>query len=264
LRIISLYAAHTEIIIRLGGRDKLVGVSQQETYDGPEVQDWQWPPQFYVQDDVEKFLAAAPDIIMVRPAHLGFAPNLFETLRSSGIIIWSKQIIDSNDLYDYWQELGDLCGYSQEAKQLIEDFKSKIAPFEENILKENKPGVFLESIYREIKTFTPESIPIWILELAVGNYVAKDAQPSREGLMVANYGPEKLLEKTDDIDVFISQDGPMNRVTLETILSRDLYQVLPAFKNGRVYKIPESLISRPTPSLFEGLQMMHSVINPDK
>jgi iron complex transport system substrate-binding protein len=103
---------------------------------------------------------------------------------------------------------------------------------------------------------------MWILSLAGGDNIAKDALPSRPGLVVANYGPEKLLEKVDQIDVFISQDGPMNRVSLDTIKERDIYQILPAFKNGRVYKIPENLISRPTPSLFEGLKMMHEMIYP--
>ncbi|MDR2459257.1 MAG: ABC transporter substrate-binding protein [Deltaproteobacteria bacterium] len=263
-RIISLYAAHTEVVIRIGAKDSLVGVSEQETYNGPEVQGWTWPMQFSVKDDVEKFLAAAPDIILIRPQHLGTAPHLFDTLKNSGIQVWVKQIIDASDLYNYWTEIGEICGHQKEAQAMIEDFKAKIAPFEENLNKPNKPGVFLESIYREIKTFTPNSIPEWILGLAGGDNIAKDALPSREGLMVANYGPEKLLEKAEQIEVFISQEGPMNRVSLETMKARDVYQILPAFKNGRVYKIPENIISRPTPSLFEGLQMMHGFIYPEE
>jgi iron complex transport system substrate-binding protein len=263
LRIISLYAAHSEVLIRLGARDQLVGVSKEETYDGPEVQGWGWPTQFSMNDNVEKFLDANPDIVLVSPVFLSYAPNLFETLRRCGIQIWSRQIMDAADLYDYWQDLGDLSGYSREAQLLIADFKAKIAPFEKNLAKKDKPGVFLEAKYREIKTFTPKSIPIWILELAGGSNVANDAQAIRDGFIYADYGAEKLLEKSSEIDVFISQYGPLNLVPLEIIISRDLYQVLPAFKNGRVYKIPGSLISRPTPSIYEGLLMMHSMIYPE-
>lgn len=262
LRIISLYAAHTEVVIRLGAKDKLVGVSLQETYKGPETEGWEWPMKFSVQDDVEKYLAARPDIVLIRPQHLGSAAHLFDTLRNSGIQVWVKQIIDAPDLYAYWEELGRICGEEEAAKKLVADFKEKIAPFEANINKPDKPGVFLESIHREIKTFTPGSIPEWLLSLAGGENVATDAEPARKGLMVANYGPEKLLEKADKIDVYISQDGAMNTTPLNVILERDIFQIIPAFKNGRVFKIPEYLISRPTPSLYEGLLLMRDMIYP--
>jgi iron complex transport system substrate-binding protein len=262
LRIISLYAAHTELVIRLGGRDSLVGVSQQETYAGPETVGWEWPPAFSINDDVEKFLLAAPDLILVRPQHVNSASNLFDTLRQAGVRVWVRQVTNADDIYAYWRELGDFCGKPMEARQMVADFQIALEPYQANLARADKPGVFIESIHREIKTFTPDSIPIWLLELAGGYNVAQDAEPVRDGLMVANYGPERLLAKAELIDAFIAQDGQMNRVPLETILARDLYRVLPAFKNGRVYKIPEDLISRPTPSLLEGLRLMRGMVYP--
>ncbi|MDR1308499.1 MAG: hypothetical protein LBL95_01145, partial [Deltaproteobacteria bacterium] len=49
-RIISLYAADTEILLRLGARDALVGISRQETYQGQETQGWERPPEFSIHD----------------------------------------------------------------------------------------------------------------------------------------------------------------------------------------------------------------------
>ncbi|MDR2350075.1 MAG: ABC transporter substrate-binding protein [Deltaproteobacteria bacterium] len=263
-RIISLYAAHTEVLIRLGARDSLVGVSLQETYDGPEVRGWTWPEKFSVQDDVEKFLVANPDIVLIRPQHLGSNSHLFDSLKNSGIEVWVKQTVDHSDLYDYWAEIGAICGLPPEtAAKLVSDFKEKLVPYEAYGARTDKPGVFLESVHREIKTFTPESIPVWVLNMAGGKNVAGDAEAARKGLVVANYGPEKLLEKADLVDVFISQNGPMNTVPLEVILSRDIYQLLPAFRNERVYKIPEELISRPTPSLLKGIELMHRMLYPN-
>ncbi|MDR2142107.1 MAG: hypothetical protein LBR11_10030, partial [Deltaproteobacteria bacterium] len=45
-RVISLYAAHTENLLRLGARACLVGISAQETYAGPETQGWVRPEVF--------------------------------------------------------------------------------------------------------------------------------------------------------------------------------------------------------------------------
>ncbi|MDR2456283.1 MAG: ABC transporter substrate-binding protein [Deltaproteobacteria bacterium] len=257
--IISLYAANTEILLRIGARGNLVGISRQETYDGPETIGWERPEAFSMHDDVEKFLAAAPDIVLLRPMHLAAKPDLFQTLERSGIRLWVKQVTVASDLDDYWRELGDLAGKKEEAERMIADFQKAVAKHAQSP-PEKRPGVFMESIHQEVKTFTPESIPVWLMTLAGGRNVAADAKPARPGLVVADYGPERLLEKAEEIDVFISQEGQMNSVATESILSRPIYQTIAAFKNGRVYRVPEQLISRPTPSLLEGLDLLSKQI----
>ena len=123
--------------------------------------------------------------------------------------------------------------------------------------------MFFESVHKEVKTFTPDSIPIWVVGVSGGRNIASDALPAREGLVVADYGPEKLLAKADEVDIFLSQEGPMNRIPLPVIESRDIYQVLPAIRSGRVYKVPEDLISRPTPSLIEGVALLEGIFFPE-
>jgi iron complex transport system substrate-binding protein len=263
-RIISLYAAHTEIVLRVGARDNLVGISEQETYNGPETVGWTRPKTFSVGDDVEKFLSARPDIILIRPQHLGSAAGLFESLTHAGIQIWVKQIIHAEDLYNYWLEIGKITNKETEAKTMVDKFKTDLAPYEaKTATRTKKPGVFFESVHKEVKTFTPDSIPIWVVGIAGGINVASDAEPARVGLVVADYGPEKLLSKAAQIDVFLSQEGPMNRTPLDVIKNRDIYKVLPAVKNGRVYKVPEDLISRPTPSLIEGVALLENIFYPE-
>jgi iron complex transport system substrate-binding protein len=264
LRVISLFAAHTEIILRLGGRAVLVGISEQETYGGPETEGWERPPTFSVKEDVEKYLSFRPDLILVRPQHLNAASNLFETLQASGIRVWSRQITEADGLYGYWRELGALIGRSAEAERMTEEFRSALARFEGNLTMPGRPGVFLESVHREIKTFTPDSIPAWILGYAGGRNVASDAAPSRAGYIVANYGPERLLSRAPEVEVYLSQEGPMNHAPLSEITGRDIFRTLPAVRDGRVYKVPEPLISRPTPSLLEGRRYMESCIRDGK
>jgi iron complex transport system substrate-binding protein len=263
VKIISLYAADTEILLRLGARDNIVGISRQETYDGVETQGWERPPAFSIHDDVEKFISIAPDYILLRPQHLATNPSLFETLEKSGIKLWTKQCTKAAELFDFWRELSAIVGRQAQAEAMIEEFKSTLSNYPP-LREDQKPGVFLESIHKEVKTFTPESIPIWLMTLAGGRNVASDAQPTRPGLIVAAYGPEKLLEKADQVDVFISQLGPMNPVNLTDIKDREIYRILPAFKNDRVYRVPEELISRPTPSLLEGLALMADQIAAQK
>ena len=245
--------------MRLGAKGSLVGISRQETYGGPETEGWERPPVFSIHDDVEKFLAAAPDYILLRPQHLATKPALFETLEGAGIKLWTRQVTKAADLYGFWREIGAICGREAEAEAMIADFQAAIA-LRERAAPAVRPGVFMESIHREVKTFTPESIPVWLMELAGGRNVAADAEPTRPGLVVAAYGPERLLEKAGEVEILISQEGQMNTATTGAILSRDIYQPLMALKTGRVYRVPEELISRPTPSLLEGLDIMAAQI----
>ncbi len=256
VRVVSLYAAHTEILLRLGARGNLVGVSGQETYDGPETEGWKRPPVFSIRDDVEKFLAAKPDVVLVRPMHMAAGSRLVETLGSAGINVYSAQVTRAGDLYQYWRNLAALVGREAEAEALIADFDGRVAAYHQAAERRpagEKPGVFLEAIHEQVKTFTPDSIPVWLVELAGGRNVADDAKPQAPGLIIADYGPERLLAKADQVDLFIAQDGPMNRTPLARIKKRNIYQPLRAFKTGRVYKMPEDLLARPTPSLLEGL-----------
>lgn len=256
VRVISLYAGHTEILLRLGARDNLVGISGQETYDGPETEGWKRPPVFSIRDDVEKFLAAKPDVILVRPMHVAAGSRLVETLGGARVNVYSAQVTKAADLYQYWRNLAALVGREAEAEAMIADFDSRIAAYHqaaEGRPANEKPGVFLEAIHEQVKTFTPDSIPIWLVELAGGRNVADDAKPQAPGLIIADYGPERLLAKAGQVDLFIAQDGPMNQTPLARIKKRNIYQPLRAFKTGQVYKISEDLLARPTPSLLEGV-----------
>jgi iron complex transport system substrate-binding protein len=62
-RVISLYGAHTENLFSLGLMDKIIGVSPHENYP-PQAGS---KPVFSYHDDPEKFIAARPDLVLVRP-----------------------------------------------------------------------------------------------------------------------------------------------------------------------------------------------------
>ena len=214
-------------------------------------------PIFSIRDDVEKFLAAKPDLVLVRPMHMAAGSRLVATLESAGIEVYSAQVLRAADLYKYWRDLAALVGREDEAENMIADFDAKIAVYHAaSTARQGKPGVFIEAIHDQVKTFTPDSLPVWLVELGGGENVAGDAKPTSPGLIIAPYGPERLLAKAGEVDIFISQEGVMNPHTLDTVRERNIYQPLKAFAEGRVHKIPEGLLARPTPSLLEGLEMI--------
>jgi iron complex transport system substrate-binding protein len=207
---------------------------------------------------VEKYLAARPTLILLRPQHLASAPHLWAALEKNGIKVIASQVLEARELFDYWRALGDLVGQRATAETMVAQFQAALAPYESQ-RRVRRPGVFLEAIHKEIKTFSPGSLPIWLVELAGGRNVAAGVEPA-PGRIVVDFGPERLLSLAGEVDIYISQEGPMNRVSLETLKARELFRGLPAFQSGRVYKIPEPLLARPTPGLVEGLATLAGFI----
>lgn len=255
-RVISLYAAHTEILLRLGARDNLIGVSNQETYSGPETAGWN-PPTFSARDDVEKFLAARPDIVLARPQHMAAGSRLRQALEKAGVRVVAAQVVAHSDLYPYWRALAELVDRKEAAERMIQAFETAIRPIALAAeQRTRKPGVFIEAIHREIKTFTPDSLPYWLVKTAGGRNIAADADAASPGVIIADFGPERLLARADEVDVLISQQGAMNHATLDAVIGRPLYRPLKAVRTGHVHKIAEAVLARPTPSLVEGLTLL--------
>lgn len=256
-RVISLDAGHTEMLLRLGAEENIIGVSGQETYQGPETEGWVTPPVFSTHDEAWKFLKAKPDLVLVDRLHMAAGQELWQTLKRSGIKVYSFEVVEVADLYKYWRDLGALVGRGKEAEALIIDFDHQISAYYQaaNLRPEGeRPGIFIEALYGPIKTFTPSSLPAWLVGLGGGRYVAAEAKAAAPGQIMADFGPERLLAKAKDIDIYISLTWPLNQIPLAKVKKRRLYKKVKAFQNGRVYKISADILARPTPSLLKGLE----------
>ena len=257
-RIISLYPAHTENISMMGGTGSLLGISSSDT--APEL--ISRFEQYSYREPVEKFIQARPDCILIRPMIRSSAGNLVEKLSQYGITIISLQPGSADELYDYWEKLGIICGKHDEALRMISSFKSEISILNEKVEQiENKANVYFESIHSRMRTFSPQSITMFCLETAGGINIAGDAVP-RSNSNIAGYSKERILQHANTIDVFLSQRGRMNPVTLETILDEPGFGAIKAVKNNRVFLVDETIVSRPTPKLIEGMHLIHKLLYP--
>lgn len=257
-RIISLYGAHTENLYTLDADKQLIGVSRHETYPSPVRQ----KPAFSYHDDPEKFLAARPDLVLVRPMIDRAYPQLITRLEQSGITVASLQPADVADMYTYWKVLGVLTGQTVEAMEMVRRFKSAVAAFQRLAASVERPKyVYFEAIHHKMKTFTPRAMAIFALETAGGINLAEDARQVRT-TNIAFYGKERILAKADQIDVYLAQTGVMNRPTVEQIQNEPGFQIIKAVQNDHVYIIDEMIISRPTFRLLQGIAEIGRILYP--
>jgi iron complex transport system substrate-binding protein len=258
-RIISLYGAHTENLFALGGGDGLIGVAPGEDYPPEAIR----KPVFSYHDDPEKFLAAAPDLVLTRPMIDRGYPQFVQRLEKSGITVVSLQPGTVEEMLVYWQILGILTGRREKAAAMAARFTaavSELAALTASVSP--KKRVYFEAIHTKMKTFAPDAMAVFALEAGGGVNIARDAAPVRD-TNIADYGKERILARASEIDVFLAQSGTMNQPTLELIKAESGFQAIRAVKTNQVYIIDERLVSRPTLRLLDGIFEIGRILYPE-
>lgn len=259
-RIISLYGAHTENLFAIGCADQIIGVSPNEAFP-PEATR---KPIFSYHDDLEKFLAAKPDLVLIRPMIDRGYGRLIGGLEKAGITVVSLQPTTPDELRQYWKLLGLLTGKVREVESLTTYFFGQVERFRKAAADiPNRKRVYFEAIHDRMKTFSPNSMPIFLLETVGGIHVAPDAEVVKES-QIAYYGKERILAKADQIDVFLAQIGVMNAVTVDTIRNEPGFNVIAAVKAGRIHLVDEMLVSRPGPRLLIGMLTIGRILYPER
>ncbi len=258
-RIISLYGAHTENLFALDLDVEIIGVSRHEDYPPQALN----KPVFSYHDDPEKFLAARPDLVLVRPMIDRGYPQLIARLEKSSITVVSLQPGTIDEMFTYWTILGALTGRHERAAKMIANFQKAILEF--NALTASiatRKKVYFEAIHSKMKTFSPNSMAIFAMETAGGINVAADAKPVRD-TNIAYYGKERILARAAEIDIYLAQSGAMNRPSVSLIKNESGYQIIKAVQRNQIYIIDERIVSRPTYRLLTGITQIGEILYPD-
>ncbi len=129
---------------------------------------------------------------------------------------------------------------------------------------EPKVGVYFESTQTEYRTVTLDSMPGKAIQIAGGYSVAGDLEPVKEGSSIAAFGIESILEKAEEIDVYISQRGVMNAGgNYHTIVIRPGFKAIKAVEDKQVFEINQKIISSPTFRYVKGMREMARMFHPE-
>ena len=257
-RIISLYPGHTINLLDLGLNKEIIAC-------GPGDTRLTGRPVVQFQDDPERLLALKPDLVLIRPMISRGYPHLVRILEKNNVRVVSLQPTDASELFAYWLTLGKLTGREQQATSMVETFNTKMAALTEplrQIPQEKRKRVYFEAIHRQMKTFAPNSIAMFVLESAGGVNIATDAERMRE-TNIAAYGKERILAKADQIDLYLAQCGRMNPVSVDDIAREPGFEVIKAVRNNQVFLVDEEMVSRPTMELLNGIGFVRSLLYPD-
>ncbi len=259
-RIISLYGAHTENLFSLGLDEEIIGVTKGDDFPAGAND----KKRFSYREDAEKFIAARPDLVLIRPMIAQAYPQLIAKLQLTGITVVSLQPTNMEDTYLYWQQLGLLTGRESQATEMVYNFQQELEAIKEKVAlipAEKRRRVYFEAIHRKMKTFAPSSMTMFVLSSAGGINVAIDANQVRN-TNIANYGKERILSHAHEIDVFLAQVGVMNKIDRQQLLSEPGFSAIKAVREDQVYIVDEKLVSRPTLRLLEGIGGIAEILYP--
>ncbi|MFZ7102292.1 MAG: ABC transporter substrate-binding protein [Peptococcaceae bacterium] len=259
-RIISLYSAHTENLFSLGLNEEIIGVYKSDAYP-PQVRGKQI---FDYRSDPEKVIAAEPDLVLIRPFIKNSSPEFVDALEKAGINVVSLYPEKYEDFQPYLEKLALLTGKEEEGAQLLDKFYSELAEIQQAVRDiRPKAGVYFEATETNYRTITPDSIPAHAINFAGGVNIASDAEPLREGTSIAAYGAERILEKAEEIDIYVAQSGAMNSGgNPEAIRNRPGFSAIKAVRDNKIYNIDEKLVSSPTFRFAKGVKELSRMFYP--
>lgn len=260
-KVISLYSAHTENLFALGLDNKIIGVGTSESYPHEALE----KEVFSYKEDPEKVISARPDLVLIRPHIERSYPNFVDALKRAGLTVVSLYPDSYKEFDDYIMKLGLLTGREKKAEQLLNNYYEEIAYLEEETKDiKNKVGVYFESSDRDYKTVTLGSNADRAIAIAGGINIADDAVPIEEGSSIAAYGLEKIIEKGNEIDVFVTQRGVMGAGgNYHSISIRPGFDTIKAVKDKRVLEINQKIISSPTFRQVKGIKELMRSFYPD-
>ncbi|SHK40437.1 ABC transporter substrate-binding protein [Tepidibacter formicigenes] len=260
-KIISLYSAHTENLFALGLDDEIIGVGTRDIYPAKALE----KEKYDYKSDPEKVIAAEPDLVLIRPFIKRSKPEFVDALEKAGLTVVSLYPESFDEFDDYIKKLGIITGKRDKANKLLQDFYKQINEIK-NTTKDISPkvNVYFESSENGYKTVTTDSMPAKAIEIAGGLNIALDAKPIKKGSSIAPYGAERILEKADKIDVFVSQNGVMNAGgNKHSITIRPGFDAIKAVQNDRVYVINQKIISSPTFRYLDGIKELCRMFYPE-
>ena len=256
-RIVTLTPAATETLFALGVGDRIVGKAEDILLYPPQasaVPDFEKFDGSAVAVDIEKIVAAKADLV-IAGGNYGTPPDAVTKLRDLGIPVVVVYAPTVDGVFTDIELLGKAVGKTDEATAISDRMRSEFAAVAAAVAGRPKPRVYYEidatgAFYGPAdKSFLAEMI-----SMAGGDPVTTGS-PDKYDIPA-----ERLLQQ--DPEVILLADAAYG-VTPEDVAKRPGWSTMTAVRNNGIRPIDDTMITRPGPRLFQGLQLLASTIHPE-
>lgn len=251
-RIIPLYGAFSEMLFAMGAGSQVIARTQADHYP-PEIENL---PSVgtHMRPNVEMILGLKPDLV-IQSASRRTATAEMEQLVEAGIPVAVFAPRTFEEIFSTLQRLGVLTGQEQQAQSLTEKMKNRLETVKNRLPDKNRrPRVFFE-VRAEPLTAAGRGSVVQEILIAAG---AENVLESDKALL--QYDIEALLAQ--DPDVYIVQEGPMNRNPADP-RKRAHFDRLRSVREGKIIFVDEMLYSRPGPRCVDAVEQLAAALYPE-
>lgn len=251
-RVISLSPAVTEILFELGVGDKVVGVTNYDTYPD-EVKEIEAVSDL-ININVEKIVSLKPDVVFI---YLTKDENGIQALKDAGIKVFViSDAASFEEAYANYEKVAKVMGVEEKGKELASKVKKEVEEISEKLagVKEKK-RVYLEiSPAPSMFTTGKNSFQNEILEKAGLENIFSEQEgwfaPSEEEIIKQN--PDVILTT-------VSYNGD----SVEEIKNRRGWNKITAVQNNQVYFLDSDIMSRPGPRIAQAVELTAKTVYPE-
>ena len=255
-RIISMAPSNTEILFAIGAGGQLVG--RDETSDfPPEALDVASIGSTYGELNTEAMLALEPDLVLAATIT---SPEQVESLENLGITLYLlPNPMTFDELFDNFRVVGELTGHTVEAEALVDSLQARVQSVKGAMQSVEPVRAFYEvdgSDPTAPWTTGTGTFQDVLISMVGGENVAAGlegwGQINLESIVMAN--PE----------VIFFGAGPWVPTTAESLSARSGWGEIEAVQTGRIHPIDTNWVDRPGPRLVDALELMASLMHPEK
>ena len=255
-RVVALQPADCEILYAIGAGDAVVGRgeycdSPAEVLDIPSVQSG-------YDTNTEQIIDLQPQVLFM--STMAQSEEQIEALENAGVAVVVSETTDIQGVYSAIEMIGKAMGKEDNASALVEEMKSSFAGLAEKAAVDGEP----KTVYFEV---SPLQYGLWTAGKGTFmNEIAemvglKNCFDDLEGW--ASISEEQVLERNPDYIVTITMYFGEGPTPIEEILARPGWENVTAVKNEAILNLVDNELSRPSPRLVDGAQMMYDFVYGD-
>ena len=247
-RIVSLAPSVKELIFAVGAGDKVVGVTDYDTYP-EEVADIPKVGGFS-GTNIEMVTAQEPDLIFASTLSGQEEVEALENLGIPVLVVEAKSI---DQIYESINLISSINNAEEKGNEIINEMKSKIDEISNKVKDKEKVNVFYLVDANGNWTAGKGTFIDEIINLAGGNNIASDT----DGWV--QYSLEEIVNKNPDVIITAPHAG-----NIEELKTLEGYKDTNAVKNNNVFTVSnDDIISRASNRIVLGLEEIAKFLHPE-
>jgi iron complex transport system substrate-binding protein len=255
-RVVTLNPSAAQTMWEIGGRDKVVGVSQfagfLEGAESREVVTSGFPSTV----NAEKVIDLEPDLVL--------APNTIDNetvaqLRDADVTVYRFETATSiENIYEKTELVGRLSGECDGAESTVSQMRDSVETIEQAVADEDEPSVYFDMGDRY--TAGPNTFIGQIIDRAGGANIAAEANATTP---YPQLSAEFVVEQDPEFVVVNVPPAQLGNESRSYIPEDSVVRNTTAWEEGNIVVVNSNHISQPAPRVVEPMTQMAQAFHPD-